>query len=155
LPGSMLPAGRGMRVTSSECVEPSKDPDMPRKPLTLVAQLPEFSHLDLGQRRPTGEESRHASVAILPGIAKVLFIEHCEVLGKVLDHLGVARAPAPYGTFACLMPSSPNHFRILADTLRVTCISTSRLPALGAAVPRTACSGSSGVGLNGYSSNCI
>jgi hypothetical protein len=38
-------------------------------------------------------------------------------------------APAPYGTLAAgLFPSSPNHFRILADTLRVTCISTSLPP---------------------------
>jgi hypothetical protein len=37
-------------------------------------------------------------------------------------------APAPYGTFAGLLPSSPNHFRILADTLRVICISTSLPP---------------------------
>jgi hypothetical protein len=37
-------------------VETSQDADVLRKPLTLVAQLPEFSHLDLAQRRPTAEE---------------------------------------------------------------------------------------------------
>ena len=37
-------------------------------------------------------------------------------------------APAPYGTLAGLWPSSPNHFRILADTLRVICIVTSLPP---------------------------
>jgi hypothetical protein len=41
----------------------------------------------------------------------------------VRDHLGRsltdAPAPAPYGTWAGLLPSSPNHFRILADNLRV------------------------------------
>ena len=36
-------------------------------------------------------------------------------------------APAPYGTSG-LLPSSPNHFRILADKLRVICIGTSLPP---------------------------
>jgi hypothetical protein len=45
-------------------VEPSKDPDVLRKPLTLVAQLPEFAQLDVAQRRPTTEEKRHALVTI-------------------------------------------------------------------------------------------
>jgi hypothetical protein len=76
-------------------VETPTDADMPRKPLTLVAQLPELSHLELGQRRPTGEERRHTLVAILTGIAKLVFIEHCEVLGKVLDHLGASLSAAP------------------------------------------------------------
>lgn len=37
-------------------------------------------------------------------------------------------APAPYGTLAGLLPSSPNHFRILADKLSVICIGTSLPP---------------------------
>ena len=37
-------------------MEPSKDPDVLRKPLTLVVQLPEFAQLDVAQRRPTAEE---------------------------------------------------------------------------------------------------
>jgi hypothetical protein len=38
------------------------------------------------------------------------------------------QAPAPYGSLAGLFPNRPNHFRILADRLRVTCISTSLPP---------------------------
>ena len=39
------------------------------------------------------------------------------------------QAPAPYGALAGLLPRRrPNHFRILADTLRAICISTSLPP---------------------------
>jgi len=99
-------------------VETPTAADVPRKPLTLVAQSPEFSHLELGQRRPTGEETRHTLVTILPRIAKLIFIEHGEILGKVLDHLGatlsVAHAPTPYGPLACLLPS-----RVVNSTVRL------------------------------------
>ena len=48
------------------------------------------------------------------------------------DHLGrsltEAPAPAPYGTWAGLLPSSPNHCWILTDNLRVICIGTSFPP---------------------------
>jgi len=37
-------------------METSKDADVPREPLTLVVQLPEFPQLDLAQRRPSAEE---------------------------------------------------------------------------------------------------
>jgi hypothetical protein len=57
-------------------VEPSKDPDVPRKPLTLVAQPPEFSQLDLAQGRPTTEEERHTLVTIEPRFAKLGVVEH-------------------------------------------------------------------------------
>lgn len=106
--------------------------DVSRKPLTLVAQPPELPHLELAHRRPTAEENRHTLVAIPPRIAKLGVVEHCKVPRKVLDHLDHTcqrpHAPAPYGTLAGLLPSSPNHFRILADKLRVICISTSLPP---------------------------
>jgi hypothetical protein len=56
-------------------VETPKDADVPRKPLTLVAQLPELPHLELAQRRPTAEEKRHTLVAMLPRIAKLSVVE--------------------------------------------------------------------------------
>jgi hypothetical protein len=78
------------------------------------------------------EEKRHALITILPRISKLGVIERREALWKVLDHLTSAQrphAPAPYGALAAgLFPSSPNHFRILADTLCVTFISTSLPP---------------------------
>ena len=105
---------------------------MPRKPLTLVAQPPELPQLDLAQGRPTMEKKRHTLIAVTLRISKLFVVEQQEVFWKVLDHLGTAsqrpQAPAPYGTLAGLLPSSPNHFRILADQLRVTCISTSLPP---------------------------
>ena len=113
-------------------MEASKAADMSCKPLTLVAQPSEFSQLDLAQGRPTTEEKRHALVTIEPRSAKLGVVEHGKVPWKVLDHLGrdlaATHAPAPYGTLAGLLPSSPNHFRILADKLRVTCIGTSLPP---------------------------
>jgi hypothetical protein len=69
-------------------VETSKDADMPRKPLTLVAQLPEFPQLDLAQRRPTAEEKRHTLITIVPRISQLVVVEQSEVRWKVLDHLG-------------------------------------------------------------------
>ena len=56
-------------------METSKDADVPREPLTLVAQPPEFPQLDLAQRRPTAEEERHALVTIVPRIAKLDVVE--------------------------------------------------------------------------------
>ena len=56
-------------------METSKDADVPRKPLTLVVQLPEFPQLDLAQRGPTAEEQRHSLVTIVPGIAKLGVVE--------------------------------------------------------------------------------
>jgi hypothetical protein len=56
-------------------VETPKDADVPRKPLTLVVELPELPHLDLAQRRPTTKENRHALVAILLRIAKLGVVE--------------------------------------------------------------------------------
>jgi hypothetical protein len=56
-------------------VETPKDADVPRKPLTLVAQLPELPHLELAQRRPTAEEKRHTLVAMLPRVAKLGVVE--------------------------------------------------------------------------------
>jgi hypothetical protein len=79
----------------SERVETSKDADMPRKPLTLVAQLPEFPQLDLAQRRPTAEEKRHTLITIVPRISQLVVVEQSEVLWKVLDHLGNNPSAAP------------------------------------------------------------
>ena len=56
-------------------MESSKDADVPRKPLTLVVQLPELPQLHLAQRRPTTEEKRHALVTIMRRIAKLIVIE--------------------------------------------------------------------------------
>jgi hypothetical protein len=113
-------------------VETSKDAHVPRKPLALVVQLPELPQLDLAQRRPTAEEQRHSLVTIVPRIAKLGVVQRREVPRKALDHLDHRQrphAPAPYGAFAGgLLPSCPSHFRILADRLRVTCISTSLPP---------------------------
>ena len=110
-------------------MELSKDPDVLRKPLTLLVQLPEFAQLDVAQRRPTAEEERHTLVTIVPRFAKLGVVEHQKVPWKVLNHLGrnlsAPHAPAPYGTLAGRLPSSPNHFRILADMLRVICIVSS------------------------------
>ena len=49
LPGSASRRGGACESRGSECVEPSKDPDVLRKPLTLVVQLPEFAQLDVAQ----------------------------------------------------------------------------------------------------------
>ena len=57
-------------------MELSKDPDVLRKPLTLVAQLSEFAQLDVAQRRPTTEEKRHTLVTIVPRFAKLGVVEH-------------------------------------------------------------------------------
>ena len=127
-----LSGGNRRRGHGSERVKASENAGMPRKPLTLVAQPPELPQLDLAQGRPTPEEKRHSLIAMTLRIPKLVAIEQREVPWKVLDHLGAAsqrpQAPAPYGTLAGLLPSSPNHFRILADQLRVTCISTSLPP---------------------------
>jgi len=56
-------------------VETSKDPDMPREPLTLVAQHSKFLQLDLAQPWPTTEEQRHALVAIMRRITKLVVVE--------------------------------------------------------------------------------
>jgi hypothetical protein len=56
-------------------VETPKDADVPRKPLTLVVQLPEFPQLDLAQRRPIAEEQRHTLITIMPRIAKLVVVE--------------------------------------------------------------------------------
>jgi hypothetical protein len=56
-------------------METSKNADVPRKPLTLVAQLPEFPQLGLAQRQPTVEEKRHTLVTILPRISKLVVVE--------------------------------------------------------------------------------
>jgi hypothetical protein len=113
-------------------VETPTDADIPGKPLTLVAQLPELPHLEVAQRRPPAEENGHALVAILPRIAKLIFIEHCEVLRKVLDHLGRNLSAAPCASavrnVGRPLAESPQHFRILADKLRMTCIGTSLPP---------------------------
>jgi hypothetical protein len=76
-------------------VETSKDADVPREPLTLVVQLPEFPQLDLAQRRPAAEEQRHALITIASRIAKLVVVEPCEVLGKVRDHLERYLSAAP------------------------------------------------------------
>jgi hypothetical protein len=76
-------------------VETSKDADVPREPLTLVVQLPEFPQLDLAQRRPTAEEQRHSLITIASRIAKLVVVEPCEVLGKVCDHLERCLSAAP------------------------------------------------------------
>ena len=57
-------------------MEPSKDPDVPRKPLTLVVQLPEFAQFDVAQRRPTTEEKGHTLITIAPRFAKLGVVEH-------------------------------------------------------------------------------
>jgi len=56
-------------------VEASKRADMPRKPLTLVAQPPEFRQFGLAQRWPTLEEKRHTLITILPRISKLVVVE--------------------------------------------------------------------------------
>ena len=123
---------RRERLRGAERVEASKSADMSCKPLTLVAQPTELSQLDLAQGRPTTEEKRHTLVTLVPGFAKPGVVEHRKVRWKVLDHVGrnlsAAPAPAPYGALAVRLPNSPNHFRILADTLRVICIGTSLPP---------------------------
>ena len=113
-------------------MERPKDPHVPCKPLTLVAQLPEFAQIGAAQRRPATEESRHTLVAGVPRFAKLGGVEHCKVPRKALDHLGhipqSPQAPAPYGTLEGLLPTRPNHFRILAAKLRAICIGTSLPP---------------------------
>ena len=90
-------------------METSKDAHVPRKPLTLVVQLPELPQLDLAQRRPAAEEQRHSLVTIAPRIAKLGVVQRREVRRKVFDHLDHSQrphAPAPYGAFAGgLLPS--------------------------------------------------
>jgi hypothetical protein len=59
----------------SESVQAAEGSDMRRKPLTLIAQLPELPHLGLIHRRPPTEEDRHALVAIAPRVLKLLRVE--------------------------------------------------------------------------------
>jgi hypothetical protein len=89
---------------------------MPREPLTLVTQLPELSHLGPVQGRPPAEESGHPLVALALRLPESLMIEGRQVPREILDH-----EPVPYGTPTGLLPS-PNHFRIFAAKLRMTCI---------------------------------
>ena len=66
---------------------------------------------------------------MLPRILELILVEQREVPRKVLDHLTASQrpdAPAPYGALAGRLPSSPSHFRILADKLCVTCMSKPR-----------------------------
>lgn len=69
---SFLPADVSSR---SECVQTSKDAEVPRKPLALVAQLPEFPQFVLAQRRPTTEEKRHTLIAMTPRVSKLFVVE--------------------------------------------------------------------------------
>ena len=70
LPGSMLRAGAGMRVTRLGGVQASKDPDVLRKPLTLAVQLPELAQLDVAQRGPRTEEERHTLVSFVSSLCQ-------------------------------------------------------------------------------------
>lgn len=56
-------------------MQTSKDADVPREPLTLVAQLPEFPQLDLAQGRPAPEEKRHTLIAMTPRVSKLFVVE--------------------------------------------------------------------------------
>jgi hypothetical protein len=105
-----------MRAKSTESAKVS---DMPRKPLTLIAQLLELPHLGLVHRRPATEEDGHALVAIALRLFKLLRVERQQVPWQVLDH-----APVPFGLPTGFL-SSPNHIRTFAAKLRMTCISTS------------------------------
>jgi hypothetical protein len=78
-------------------VETSNDANVPRKPLTLVVQLPEFTQLDVVQRRPAAEEKRHAFITSMPRIAKLTVAEPREVLWKVVDHRGTSAVPCLSG----------------------------------------------------------
>ena len=105
---------------------------MPRQSLTLVAQPPELPQLDLAQGRPAAEEQRHAFVTIVSRIAKLAVVEPCEVLRQVRDDLERRHSAPPRAgavrRFVRAPRSLPSHFRILADKLRVTCMSTSLPP---------------------------
>jgi hypothetical protein len=59
----------------SEQMETTEDADVPCQALTLVAQLPELSHLDPAQRRPAAEQDRHALVAAFPRLPELLVVE--------------------------------------------------------------------------------
>ena len=56
-------------------METPTDADVPRKPLTLLVEAPEFPQLDLAQRRPAAEEERHTLVTIVPRISKLVVVE--------------------------------------------------------------------------------
>lgn len=109
---------------------------MSRKSQTLEAQCPQLSHVGVAQRRPVTEETRHAFVAALPRLLNLLVVEVRQVLGKAFDHDPTFDydASKPRGTPRGRL-SSPNHFRILAAKLRVTCMRTSALPPLPAQWP--------------------
>jgi hypothetical protein len=94
------------------------DAGMPRKPLTLIVQRPELTHLHLAQRRPKPEEARHARIATVPCSPKLLGVESREIPGEIPDH----GAPAPNGALCGLLPSPANHLRIFARNPRVNCI---------------------------------
>lgn len=99
---------------------------MTRKPLPLIAQLPQLPHVDPAERRPAAEEQRHALVASLPCCRDLLLVEVREVSRQVVDH-----EPVPYGMRTGLL-ASPNHLRILSARLRRTCMSHLTSAALGA-----------------------
>lgn len=76
-------------------MEASKDADMPRKSLTLVAQHPELPQLELAQLRPPTEESRHTLVTIVPRVSEFGLVEHREALWKRPKHPRVRHLSAP------------------------------------------------------------
>ena len=67
--------GTRRRARGSERVKASEDAGMPRQPLTFVAQPPELPQLDLAQGRPTQKEKRHALIAMMLRISKLLAAE--------------------------------------------------------------------------------
>ena len=59
----------------SESSEAAKGSDVSRKPLTLIAQLPELPHLGVVHRWPTTKENRHPLVAIALGSLELFQVE--------------------------------------------------------------------------------
>jgi hypothetical protein len=73
----------------------SKNADVPRKPLALVAQSPELSQLDLAQGRPAPKEKRHTLIATTSRVSKLVLVEQRKVSWKVLDQLAQDVSPTP------------------------------------------------------------
>ena len=109
-----------------ESVKTTNDPTMPREALTLIAQLLELSHLDLGQIGPCAKEDRHTLVASALGEFELPRAKGRKMLWEVTHHDGLVPWGIPAGW------SSPNPCRIFFAKPSMTCIEHLSSATLGA-----------------------
>ena len=99
---------------------------MPREALTLIAQLLELSHLDLGHIGPCAKEDRHTLIASALGEFELPRAKGRKVLREVTHHDELV----PWGIPADW--SSPNPFRIFFAKPSMTCMEHLSSATLGA-----------------------